>query len=168
MEKIYKVTTENDCEGKTSRTLAYASGHKDDIIAYYDDQKYYDIRLEEITVTKITTQIASEKLRLLARKRELEEELNSINSNEMRNCCQIISQMIEKIPTDKTEFIKDLQWNYEDASYKAPEETLQWHRTQSTLIKHIPKPSEDWEFEVLSIFTTQSVDDIRRAVQNAL
>jgi hypothetical protein len=83
----------------------------------------------------------------------------------MRNCCQIISQMIEKIPTDKTDFIKDLQWNYEDASYKAPEETLQWYRTQSTLIKHIPKPGEDWEFEVLSIFTTQSVDDIRIAVQ---
>ncbi|MFW5804529.1 MAG: hypothetical protein ACOCWG_04805 [bacterium] len=36
---------------------------------------------------------------------------------EMRNCCQIISQMIEKIPTDKTDFIKDLQWNYEDVSY---------------------------------------------------
>jgi len=79
----------------------------------------------------------------------------------MRNCCQIINQMIEKIPTDKTVFIKDLQWNYEDAAYKAPEETLQWYRTQSTLIKHIPQPKEDWEFEVLSIFTTKSVEDIR-------
>ena len=57
-----------------------------------------------------------------------------------RNCPQIIKQMIEKIPSDKTEFIKDLEWNYEDASYKAPEEILQWERTQETLIKHIPKP----------------------------
>jgi len=88
--------------------------------------------------------------------------------SKMRNCCEIIRQMIEKIPTDKTEFIKDLQWNYEDASYKAPEETLQWHRTQSTLIKHITKPSEDWEFEVLSIFSTIPVDDIRMEVQNAI
>lgn len=88
--------------------------------------------------------------------------------SKMRNCCEIIRQMIEKIPTDKTEFIKDLQWNYEDASYKAPEETLQWRRTQSTLIKHIAKPSEDWEFEVLSIFSTIPIDDIRREVQNAI
>jgi len=82
----------------------------------------------------------------------------------MRNCCQVIHQMMEKIPTDKIDFIKDLQWNYEDASFKAPEETLQWYRTQSTLIKHIPQPKEDWEFEVLSIFTTKSVEDIRMAV----
>lgn len=87
---------------------------------------------------------------------------------ERRNCCAIIAEMMVKIPKEKTELIKDLEWNFEDASYKAPEETLQWYRTQSTLIKHIPKPSEDWEFEVLSIFTTQSVDDIRSAVQNAL
>ncbi len=35
----------------------------------------------------------------------------------MRNCCEIISQMIEKIPDDKIEFIKDLKWNYEITIY---------------------------------------------------
>ena len=87
---------------------------------------------------------------------------------ERRNCCTVIAQMMQKIPQDKTELIKDLNWNFEDASYKAPEETLQWERTQQTLIKHLPNPTEEWEFEILSIFTTQSIEDIKRAVANEL
>jgi len=78
-----------------------------------------------------------------------------------RNCCEIINQMVEKIPTEKTELLKDLEWNLEDASYKAPEETLQWNRTMNTLMKHIPEPKLDWEFEVLSIFTTKTVDELK-------
>lgn len=81
-----------------------------------------------------------------------------------RDCCTVIGEMLVKIPKERTELIKDLEWNYDDAFYKAPEETLQWKRTQQTLIKHIPIPTEDWEFEVLSIFTTQSLDEIKRAV----
>jgi hypothetical protein len=51
--------------------------------------------------------------------------------------------MLEKIP--KVEFIKDLEWNYEDASCKAPEETIQWDRTSRTLIKHMSEiPKEEW------------------------
>jgi hypothetical protein len=72
--------------------------------------------------------------------------------------------MLDKVPSNREELIKDLKWNYEDASYKAPEETLQWSRTQHTLIKHIPEPSEDWEFEVLSIFTTQPIEELRKMV----
>jgi hypothetical protein len=82
----------------------------------------------------------------------------------MRDCCKVISQMILSIPGDRTDFIKDLHWNYQDASYKAPEETIQWHRTQQTLIKHIPSPVEDWEFEVLSIFTTEPIEKLRKLV----
>lgn len=78
-----------------------------------------------------------------------------------RNCQEVIIKMVEKIPSDKTELIKDLQWNYEDAGYKAPEETLQWERTMLTLEKHIPLPLNDWEFEILSIFTTRSIDELK-------
>ena len=81
----------------------------------------------------------------------------------MRNCCEVIRQIMEKVPEDKVDFIKDLQWNYEDASFKAPEETLQWHRTQQTLQEHIPNPKEEWEYEILSIFTTKPIEDIRNA-----
>jgi len=78
-----------------------------------------------------------------------------------RNCCNVITTMIEKIPESKTDFIKDLMWNYNDAAYKAPEETLQWDRTMVTLIKHIPEPKENWEYDVLSIFTTKSIDELK-------
>ena len=61
-----------------------------------------------------------------------------------RNCCVVILKMLEKVPEEKTEFIKDLKWNYNDASYKAPEETLQWQRTMQTLMNHIPAPTEEW------------------------
>ena len=81
-----------------------------------------------------------------------------------RDCCQVISKMIEKIPADKTELLKDLNWNLDDASYKAPEETIQWARTQQTLIKHFESPTKDWEFEVLSIFTTKSVEELKGSV----
>ncbi len=79
-----------------------------------------------------------------------------------RICTQVIREMLSKVPVDKTEFIKDLEWNYEDASYKAPEETLQWHRTTVTLMKHIPNPTTDWEYEVLSIYTGKTIDELKK------
>lgn len=83
-----------------------------------------------------------------------------------RNCCEVIRQMLEKVPIEKTDFIKDLKWNYEDASYKAPEETLQWERTMNTLQEHIPIPKEDWEFEMLSIFTTKDISELKQWVED--
>ena len=82
-------------------------------------------------------------------------------NKERRDCAQIINQMIDKIPTDQMDFIKALEWNRNDASYKAPEETLQWERTMQTIMKYIPAPTEEWEFEVLSIFTTHSIEKLR-------
>lgn len=81
-----------------------------------------------------------------------------------RNCQVVIKSMLEKIPTDMVDFIKDLNWNFEDAGYKAPEENIQWQRTMGTLMKHIPEPATDWEFEVLSIFTTRSIDELKSVV----
>lgn len=82
-----------------------------------------------------------------------------------RDCCQVITQMLEKIPVTEEVFIKDLQWNYEDASFKAPKENTQWIKTHQTLFKHIPVPKKDWEFEVLSIFSTMTIDEIKDAVK---
>lgn len=78
-----------------------------------------------------------------------------------RNCGVIITAMIDKIPKEETEFLKDLQWNKDDASYKAPEETIQWERTMATLQKHIVKPKENWHWEVLEIFTTRTIDQLK-------
>lgn len=87
--------------------------------------------------------------------------------NTPRNCCAVIKEMLDLIPATKTEFISDLTWNLEDASYKAPEETIQWVRTQSTLEKHIPLPTEDWEFHVIHIFTTIPMETLRRFAAEA-
>lgn len=84
---------------------------------------------------------------------------------ERRNCCAVIARMLVLVPKDRVDFIKDLEWNYEDASYKAPEETLQWERTMQTLQKHIPKPSEDWEWSMLSIFTVKEVDEVKKSFE---
>ena len=84
---------------------------------------------------------------------------------ERRNCCEVIVKMLEKIPETEKDFIKALQWNYDDASYKAPEENIQWIRTHGTLVKHIKSPTKDWEYEVLSIFTTRPVDEIKELVK---
>lgn len=81
---------------------------------------------------------------------------------ERRNCCEVINKMLEKIPHEKIDLIEDLKLNYDDACFKAPEETIQWHRTQQTLIKHISKPIDDWHFEILSIFTTQPIGELKR------
>lgn len=85
-----------------------------------------------------------------------------------RNCGAVITEMLTKVPKtkDNVDLIEALDWNREDASYKAPEETLQWQRTQQTLVKHIPVPKEEWQFEVLSIFTTQPIEAIKSAVAN--
>lgn len=87
---------------------------------------------------------------------------------ERRDCCAVIAQMLEKIPTVNEKFISDLKWNQEDASYKAPEETIQWSRTMQTLQQHIPTPVEEWEYEVLSIFTTRSIDELKIMVMGDL
>lgn len=77
-----------------------------------------------------------------------------------RDCCKVIQQMLRHIPSDRQGFIMDLQWNLEDSFYKAPEENIQWIRTSETLQKHIPLPTEDWEFQVVSIFSTISIEEI--------
>lgn len=85
---------------------------------------------------------------------------------ERRNCQEVIKQMLELIPETKTEFIKDLKWNFDDAGYKAPEETIQWQRTMQTLEKHMPDPKESWEWKVLSVFTTKNVELLKKQFEN--
>lgn len=79
METIYKVTTEGDVEGRTTRTLGYVTGKRDDIFAYFDDKKAYSISIEPIKVIPILPTSVNEKKLLLQRKKELESELKRIN-----------------------------------------------------------------------------------------
>lgn len=85
-----------------------------------------------------------------------------------RICTEVISEMLKKIPVSEKLLISDLEWNYEDASYKAPEETIQWERTMETLMKHIDPPTKDWEYEVLSIFTMQPIDNLKEIFKESI
>ena len=73
-----------------------------------------------------------------------------------RNCQKVIANMLEHIPEDNANFIKDLKWCYEDAKYKAPEETLQWERTTIVINKYIKDIHHKWEQKVVDIFTNKT------------
>lgn len=78
--KIYKVTTEGDCEGRSIRTLGYCTGDPADIQKYYEDQKTYQIYIDELKILQITPDMVDQKQDLLKRKTEIEKELQSINN----------------------------------------------------------------------------------------
>ncbi len=80
-----------------------------------------------------------------------------------RDCGTVINEMLKHIPPSEIQLISDLEWNKDDASYKPPEETIQWERTMLTLMKHIPKPFVEWHFEVLSIFTTKTINELKQS-----
>jgi hypothetical protein len=79
MDKIYKVTTEGDCEGRSTSTLGYCTGNPSDIKAYFNDRKTYEIRLEELKVVHISPTSASERVDLIKKKQQLQKEIDNIN-----------------------------------------------------------------------------------------
>ena len=80
----------------------------------------------------------------------------------MRDCHKIIREMINCIPKEEIDLINALEWNYNDAWYKSPEETIHWIRTSETLQKYINPPdiNKNWQIKILSIFSTISEEDI--------
>ena len=80
MEQIYRVTTEGDCEGRSTKEIAYAKGEQKDILRFYDSKKMYEIYLEEITVKNITPEMAETKDEIVAKIKKLDEERNQLLS----------------------------------------------------------------------------------------
>ncbi len=78
MEQVYKVTTEGDCEGRSTETLGYATGNPDLIKMYYDEQKEYTIRLEAINIVHITKETASVREKLRTRRTEITQEMSKL------------------------------------------------------------------------------------------
>jgi len=81
---------------------------------------------------------------------------------ERRDCCQVIIDMLNEIPDSEIEIIEALKINYEDAFFKAPELNIQWIQTSETLQNYIPLPKKEWEFKILSIFSTIPIEDIKK------
>ena len=80
METIYRVTTEGDCEGKSTREIAYAKGNQKDILRFYDSVKMYEIHLTEIIIKNITPEMAETNDEIVARTKKLDEERNQLLS----------------------------------------------------------------------------------------
>lgn len=87
-----------------------------------------------------------------------------------RNLSEVIKKMIQKIPPDTSDrrfLIEDLRYFLSrsvecSSKYKAPEETQEWEKVAKKLELYIHKPIHNWEFEVLSIFTTKSIDELKK------
>ena len=84
-----------------------------------------------------------------------------------RNCVEVIKLMLKEIPLveENFKFISRLNWNLDDAYYKAPEENIQWIRTSETLQEYISIPNLDWHYQVLSIFTTKSIEELKQMIK---
>ena len=80
MERIYRVTTEGDCEGKYTREIAYAKGNQKDILRFYDSEKMYEIYLKEIIVKNITPEMVETNDEIVAKIKKLDEERNQLLS----------------------------------------------------------------------------------------
>ena len=82
-----------------------------------------------------------------------------------RNCLEVIEQMLQIIPLDERLFRSALEWNKADSFYTPPEETIQWERTGSTLRNYIPVPKKEWEFQILSIFSTIPIEELKESLK---
>lgn len=51
---LWKVTTEGDCEGRSSRNLGIFEGYLDDIAFYLADKAYYTLEFEKIDILRIS------------------------------------------------------------------------------------------------------------------
>lgn len=61
MSNLYEVTTEGDCEGRSSRSLGIWKGNISDIAFHLADKMFYSLRFEPITINK-PNKISKEKV----------------------------------------------------------------------------------------------------------
>ncbi len=72
-----------------------------------------------------------------------------------RNIVDVLDEMIKVVKTDQANLISTLNSIRSSASYSSPEMLAQrWGELSMTLQNHIPVPKEEWEFDILSIFST--------------
>ncbi|MBR9702796.1 hypothetical protein GOV10_02055 [Candidatus Woesearchaeota archaeon] len=79
----YAVQTEGDCEGRSTRTLGYATGEPEDIKEFYDGQKMYKIWLNEVKIYSIDSEASG-------RRKHLEKEISGLEEK--------LEQLREQIP----------------------------------------------------------------------
>lgn len=84
-----------------------------------------------------------------------------------RNLEDVIEEMIKEIPSSEQRFINQLKDNQTSVNFSAPELLgMWWDEVHGTLCSHIPEiPNEEWQFKVLSIFSTKSVEELKEILK---
>lgn len=86
----------------------------------------------------------------------------------MRNIEEVITKIIDQIPEKDTDFRDKINDVLNSVAYTAPEIiSHRWGNLSLTLMHHIPFPAtEDWEFQILHIFSEKNIDEIKKIHKN--
>ena len=81
-----------------------------------------------------------------------------------RNLDEVIVEMLTEIPESEQDLIIELRDNLSSVVYAAPELiSMWWQEVYSTLWGHMPEhPTEEWQYKILSIYSTKSMDELRK------
>lgn len=85
-----------------------------------------------------------------------------------RICSEVIDSMLAIIPEDEILFIVVLGKAQEDCLHETLEDVSQWQRLDIVVNGFLNRPSLDWEFEVLSILTMKSVEELKVQAESDL
>lgn len=81
----------------------------------------------------------------------------------MRPLNAVINEMLMHIPEDHR-LARQLKHIQGDIPYTAPEAMgIRWNQAYNELCHLVPIPKEDWEFKVISIFSTNPEEELRKA-----
>jgi hypothetical protein len=87
-----------------------------------------------------------------------------------RDIRNVIKEIAEQVPNDQVSFPRMLKTLSDSVRYVAPEAMYgKWDVLQRIIIECIPPdkcPDAEWKFEVLSIFSTVSISEIKAFWEN--
>lgn len=84
-----------------------------------------------------------------------------------RNLMSVIDEILMNMPDTETKFKYQLKDNKSSVSCAAPELMgFWWNNVYETLLDNIPnKPTEEWQYKILSIFSTKSIKELKMAFE---
>jgi hypothetical protein len=80
---------------------------------------------------------------------------------------EVIDQIVAVIPETEVDFIVRLASNRSSVVICAPEMVpVWWREVHSTILDNVPSvPVEEWHYQVLSIFSTHPIEEMKKMVK---